>query len=377
MIKHISDRWRMADVPPVASRTIVPCSLVYLDGDAAASPNWGGKDPSTYVRQAICLNRSLLRAGMPRLNIYTNAVDAVAVILAEVAEDARPLVHELVVTPTTLPKSTPFYAAHFKLDLMAQAAKCISPDALFLLLDTDMVALRPPDRAIVERAARLGAGVFDISDQVFPAYGSARVIADLEISAGRPLVNPRWYGGEFLLCTQAFLERLVAQARPCYSRYIDEIRQLNHHGDEAFISAAICLLVEEGQPIVEVGAYQAVGRHWPGNTHRNLHWFSRCAFLHLPGSKALIEHEARYADFDPARLWRALTYRHRIGQIRAAAKLLLQAFMRAPAPDIRRWTRRERSKTTIDPSDGDASSSRDMHAQSAAARAVESRQARG
>ena len=367
MKRQISDPWRMADLQGPASRPIVPCSLVYLDGAAAASPNWRGKDPTTYVRQAICLNRSLLRAGMPRLNVYTNALDSVKTILDEVPEDARPTVHELVVTPTALPKSTPFYAAHFKLDLMAQVAESMPRDALFLLLDTDIVALRPPAREIVERAARLGAGVFDISDQVFPAYGSERVIRDLEIAAGRPLVNPRWYGGEFLLCTPEFLGRLVEQAKPCYSRYIAEIRQLNHHGDEAFISTAICLLAEQGQPIVEVGAYQAVGRHWPGNTHRNLDWFSRCAFLHLPGSKALIEREAHYADFDPGRLWRAVSYRHRIGQIRAAAKLLLQAFKRAPAPDIRGRPRRARAKPEIGPSEGDASTTADLRAHSSRA----------
>jgi hypothetical protein len=348
----------------MASRTIVPCSLVYLDGAAGASPNWRGKDPSTYVRQAVCLNRSLLRVGMPRLNIYTNAVDAVQVILAEMPEGARPVVHQLEVTPTALPKTTPFYAAHFKLDLMTQVAKRMPHDALFLLLDTDMVALRAPSHELIERAARLGAGVFDISDQVFPAYGSARVITDLELAAGRPLVNPRWYGGEFLLCTAAFLRQLVDQARPCYSRYIDEIRHLNHHGDEAFISAAICLLLEKGQSIVEVGAYQAVGRHWPGNTHRNLYWFSRCAFLHLPGSKSLIEREARHAEFDPARLWRALSYRHRIGQIRAAVKLILQAFMRAPTPDISEKPARTRNAAGIAACEGDAARTREFHAES-------------
>jgi hypothetical protein len=365
--RHISDPWRLADLQRTASRQIMPCSLVYLDSGAAASPNWRGKDPTSYVRQAVCLNRSLLRAGMPRLNIYTNAVDTVHSVLAAVPEDARPVVHELETTHTALPKTTPFYAAHFKLDLMTQVAKRMPRDALFLLLDTDMVALRPLGRGIVDRAATLGAGVFDISDQVFPAYGSPRVIADLEIAAGRSLVNPRWYGGEFLLCTATFLQRLVDQARPCFRRYIDEIGHLNHHGDEAFISAALCLLVEQGQSVVEVGAYQAVGRHWPGNTHRNLYWFSRCEFLHLPGSKALIEREARYAEFDPARLWRALSYRHRLGQIRAAAKLLLQAFMRTPAPDIGeqpRQVRDARDAAGIIPGEGDASRTRNLQAES-------------
>ncbi|WP_183085283.1 hypothetical protein [Trinickia fusca] len=311
-----------------AVRSVVPCALVYLDAAGAASPNCRSNDPASYVRQAVCLNKSLLREGMPRLHIYTNAVDEVMDALAATSANERPVVHALLVTRVDLPKSTPFYAAHFKLDLMSQVASTLPHDALLLLLDTDMVAMRELDEGLVERSARLGAGVFDISDQVFPVYGSARVIADLEAVAGCTLENPRWYGGEFLLCTPAFLSRLVACGKRCFVRYVAEISNLHHHGDEAFISAALSLLAQSGERLVDVGAYQAVGRLWPGNTHRNLYWFSRCAFLHLPGSKTLIEHEARHEAFDPARLWRAISIAHRIGQLRAWAKRLLARRLR-------------------------------------------------
>lgn len=304
-------------------QSLYPCALVYLDPDAGSSPNSRSKDPSAYVRQAVCLNKSLRHAGLPRLNVYTNEVDAVRRVLAETTdEEARPVVHALKIAHHDLPRSTPFYAAHFKFDLMMQAAKTLPEDALFLLLDTDMVAMRPLDAGLVARCARLGVGAFDISDQVFPPYGSARVIADIERVAGRALENPRWYGGEFLLCTREFLTRLIERAMPCFIRYIEEIRHLHHHGDEAFISAALSLLAQEGQTIVDVGAYQAVGRHWPGNTHRNLYWFSRCAFLHLPGSKFIIERESRHEEFCPPRLWRIVAMQHRKGQLRWALKLM-------------------------------------------------------
>jgi hypothetical protein len=321
MTIELSDPSQASGRPCVALQSIYPCALVYLDPDAGASPNSRSKDPCAYVRQALCLNKSLLRARMPRLNVYTNAVEAVRTALADTPEHARPIVHELKVTHRDLPKSTPFYAAHFKFDLMIQAAESLLDDALFLLLDTDMVAMRALDVGLVQRCARLGVGAFDISDQVFPAYGSERVIADIEAVAGLALDNPRWYGGEFLLCTPAFLTRLIARAKACFVRYAAEIHDLHHHGDEAFMSAALSLLAQEGQTIVDVGAYQAVGRHWPGNTHRNLFWFSRCAFLHLPGSKSVIEREARYEQFDPARLWRIIASEHRKSQLRWAVKL--------------------------------------------------------
>ena len=227
-------------------------------------------------------------------------------------------------TPLTatieLPKNTPFYAAHFKLDLMDQVAKTLPADTMMLLLDAHMVALLPLDHDLIERCAQAGLGVFDISDQVFPAYGSERVVADLEAVAGQRLMNPRWYGGEFLLATPASLRRLVPRARASYARYLSESEHLRHHGDEAFISAALNALGDEGQVLIEVGAYQAVGRHWPGNNYRDLRWFRCCSFVHLPGGKALLEKEARFDDFAPDRFWRHMRVAHLRGRVRHAVK---------------------------------------------------------
>jgi hypothetical protein len=339
-----------------ALQSIYPCALVYLDPTAGSSPNSRSKDPFAYVHQAVCLNKSLLRARMPRLNVYTNSPDAVQSALADTPEQVRPIVHVLKVTRRGLPRSTPFYAAHFKLDLMTQVARSLPSGSLFLLLDTDMVAMRELDAGLVARCARLGIGAFDISDQVFPAYGSERVIADIEKVAGRVLLNPRWYGGEFLLCTREFLDRLIERASVCFERYTAEIRHLHHHGDEAFISAALSLLAEEGQTIADVGAYQAVGRYWRGNTHRNLYWFSRCAFLHLPGSKSIIEREARFDEFDPARLWRIVANKHRMGQLRWATKKFLEDRLKQRLRLLWGLLRRQRTRDELDAADRDASS---------------------
>jgi hypothetical protein len=300
----------------------------------------------------------LLRAGMPRLNVYTNDAPTVRSALADTPEHARPVVHELAVTDRNLPKHTPFYAAHFKFDLMIQAAASLPSDALFMLLDTDMVAMRPLDMGLVRRCAQLGVGAFDISDQVFPAYGSERVIADIEAVAGQALENPRWYGGEFLLCTPSFLARLVERAKACFGRYTAEIRHLHHHGDEAFVSAALSLLAQEGQTIVDVGPYQAVGRHWPGNTYRNLYWFSRCTFLHLPGSKYVIEREARYDRFEPARLWRTVAAEHRKSQLRWALKRLVDDHVKGRVRALaKRWRRPKVARAQeLEPAKRDVSS---------------------
>ena len=308
---------------------IFPCTLVFVDVDATASPNSTSKDPLSYARQALCLNKTLLHAGMPRLNVFTNAPDAVNARFSAVPEERRPLVHTLL-TSINVPRNTAFYGAHFKLDLLEQVADMLSPDTLLLLLDSDIVAIRPLGDELLKLCADAGVGAFDISDQVFPAYGSANVIKDLEIVAGRHLLNPRWYGGEFLLSTPAFLRTLVPRARVHCERYVDEIERLQHHGDESFVSAALNTLADEGQQIVELGAYQAIGRHWTGNTHRDLRWFQHCCFVHLPDGKALIERESRYPGFNPNRFWRAVTTAHLLNRARFGIKLCFEATSIAP-----------------------------------------------
>jgi hypothetical protein len=220
----------------------------------------------------------------------------------------------------SVPRDTEFYGAHFKLDLLDQVAALLPPDTLLLLLDSDVIAIRALDQDMLRRCADAGVGAFDISDQVFPPYGCARVIEGLEIVAGRRLMNPRWYGGEFLLATPAFLRVLVPRARQFYATYVREIERLWHHGDETFISAALNTLADEGQEIVETGAYQAIGRHWAGNTHRDLRWFQNCSFVHLPASKELLERESGLTDFDSHRFWRKVSHAHLMGRVRSAVK---------------------------------------------------------
>ena len=57
---------------------IFPCTLVFIDIAAAASPNSTSADPLSYARQALCLNKTLLHLGMPRLRIFTNMPDTVS-----------------------------------------------------------------------------------------------------------------------------------------------------------------------------------------------------------------------------------------------------------------------------------------------------------
>lgn len=228
-----------------------------------------------------------------------------------------------------MPRNTRFYAAHFKLDLLEQAGKLLPPGVLLLLLDTDILAQRPLDPDVLRRCYRSGAGVFDISDQEFRLHGASRVIGDLEAVAGQRLKNPRWFGGECFLATPAYIEQLVPRARECFQRYKMAMGELNHNGDEAFISAAINLLADEGHEVIELGSYQMIGRHWAGNPYRDLRWFRGCSLLHLPVGKSMLERQAYSHDFSLNRIWRRLRWAHIGGTLARPIKRQLRARLRA------------------------------------------------
>ncbi len=303
---------------------VMPCALVFLDAEVAGSPNLRGGERFSYVAQAVTLNHSLLAAGLPRLTVATNAIDSVDNYLSMLDPAIRPAVFAL--RPSIdLAKETPFYGAHFKLDLLEQMAPTLSDNRLLLLLDTDVIAQHSIDPDLLRRCYASGVGAFDISDQEFSAYGSRRVIDDLERVAGLPLRNPRWFGGECLLVSRDFIGQLVPVARACFGRYREMMSDLNHQGDEAFISAALNILSERGQTIIDIGAYRTVGRHWSGSTHRDLRWFKGCALLHLPGCKALLARQANRHAFSSARLWRHLVLKHRLNRLVWPLRLRLQS----------------------------------------------------
>ncbi|MFM0021145.1 response regulator receiver protein [Paraburkholderia azotifigens] len=297
-----------------ASIGVVPCALVYVEADSTGSPNCKSADPFCYVEQAITLNRSMKAVGLPRLTVATNVADDVTRYLEKVDADARPYVLQLAPSKLTLPRNTRFYAAHFKLDMMEQLGAMLHEDELLMVLDTDMLALRTVNEELLQRCQSTGVGAFDISDQEFSAYGDGRVIDDLETVAGARLQNPRWFGGEVLLASAGFVKELVPRAHACFERYRRAINELNHNGDEAFISAALNLLSDEGHQIIDLGANRVVGRHWSGNTHRDLRWFKGCSLLHLPGCKRLLERQARRPVFSAAHVWRTLVVMHELNR---------------------------------------------------------------
>lgn len=298
----------------VADTAVMPCALVFIDETSAGSPNKRRPGALSYVEQAVTLNRSLRALGLPRLTVVSNVPRFIERYLEDLAPDVRPTVQPLLPS-LSLSRNTRFYSAHFKLDLLEQIGSSMPDGTLLMLLDTDVFAFRPLSGDLLRRCAETGVGAFDISDQEFSAYGSRRVVADLEMVAGRRLLNPRWFGGECLLVTSSLIKELMPFARECFLRYVDALPHLNHQGDEMFMSAALNLLSEKNRPIIDVGTYRLVGRHWSGNGHRDLRWFKGCSLVHLPDCKELLERQARARVLSADRLWRSLVLRHALNRL--------------------------------------------------------------
>jgi hypothetical protein len=125
---------------------------------------------------------------------------------------------------------------------------------------------------------------YDISNQVFQAYGKDRVVGDMEKLA--PGTSAKyWYGGEFLCGAPHFYRELVLKVDVIWPRYNQVWRELHHQGDEMLVSVAL----NQIGCIARANDDFAVFRYWSGRIRHQqlpmLDVLERCALLHLPQDK--------------------------------------------------------------------------------------------
>lgn len=285
-------------------------TLVYIANDQLGSPNSKGNDKYSYIKQAFALNMSLIRLNFSPLTIFTNLPDEVKKELSIIGEN-NILVKNINIT-IDVPDGIRFYAAHFKLDMLKNIYNEIDNETISIVLDSDVIALKEIDDYIVDRISNAGIAVFDISDQVFPAYSYSVVVNDLEKITNCRLTNPRWYGGEFIAVTKIGLSKLLPLVDDCFTRYLNHIDDLHHLGDEMFISSAINLLTINHNEVIEVGAVQLITRHWSGNLYRDFIWFKEGNFIHCPGNKKLLTNLYKIKNFDSLYFLKKLSNQHRV-----------------------------------------------------------------
>lgn len=236
-----------------------------------------------YARSAVGLSRSLARQGV-RFTLVTNDVAGVRTATGG-ADDLR--VIEIPFT-TDVPSGIRFYSAHFKLDMFRYLATRTA--STVGLVDVDAVCVRPVP---VEWTAALASGstlYYDISDQVFPAYGRDTVLDDVRRISG--VNDPTWWaGGELLVGAPSFFAALCREVDAVWPTYLELLPGLHHVGDEAVTTAALVRLERAGTPLLDAAAVHGVARWWSCAVDHDQPPFEALddvLLLHLPADKEFL-----------------------------------------------------------------------------------------
>lgn len=189
---------------------------------------------------------------------------------------------------TDVPHGIKFYSAHFKVDAFRHIGSLNVNYAA--LCDIDVVCLRSAPKILAHIIEKNIPLVYEISDQVIPAYGHDVIIKDIEeITCEKS--EGRWIGGEFISGPPSFFAMLAKEIDGLLPRYFSRIEKMHHVGDEAYTSSAIEKIRRRGTYVGDAGLLGIVGRYWNAS---NLHpqkpfaYFKNCFLLHLPADKKLL-----------------------------------------------------------------------------------------
>jgi hypothetical protein len=188
--------------------------------------------------------------------------------------------------PSDIPPTIRFFASHHRIFLYSVFAQETHYNCL---LDTDIVANYAKRSLIqvLEENPRVDGWVYDISDQVFPAFGTTAVQDDLRRRMGVQHPFPRWYGGEFRIGNARLFSYLHEECQRQLGNYIETSAGLHMIGEEGLVSAA---LNNNYQNLIlaDAGASGLVVRHWASKTQhvkKPPSVLSESLFWHLPNAK--------------------------------------------------------------------------------------------
>jgi hypothetical protein len=264
-------------------------TLLWIDEDNHSTVNNKNKNITSYFRQVDLLSKTLRSVFKSELVVFTNNEKRVHEWFSDTGRILPRI--EKVEASISVPSQIRFYSAHFKVDaLLAGLNMLDSEDDRFILLDSDVVANERFNQSQITRIINSDLIVYDISEQVFPAYGAEKIKNDLELITGEVFVDPKWFGGEFLGGNKVGLTRLLELVRQILPKYFLSINELHHIGDEMFVTAVINKLLNEGDlRIVNQAPYQMIARHWSRFTNTSLQHQMSHSFVHCPGSKQALE----------------------------------------------------------------------------------------
>lgn len=204
-----------------------------------------------YIKCCKLLSESLQEKGIP-LVVLSNKPEIIRIY-----EPA--LTTEQASFDLAVPQKIKFYSAHYKIEVFRHLAQ--KESGYFILVDNDVVCINDiPEnlKIILEKQLPV---YYDITSQCYPAYGKGKIIADKSAVMGEKSVG-NWAGGEFIGGTASFYKALYQQCMAYWPIYVNFYREYHHQGDEMVLSCAIEQYLLSGHPLIDVGSFGGIARHW-------------------------------------------------------------------------------------------------------------------
>lgn len=195
---------------------------------------------------------------------------------------------EIIPFSLNVPKGIRFFAAHYKIDVINWLSQVV--DEYSVLIDNDIICLNKVPINLVNIVTNNIPTYFDISDQVYPAYGREIIIED-KIKLD-PCANIGiWAGGEYVGGDREFFKKLHHEISLILDKYLKTYASLHHQGDEMLISVAIEKMIKRREAIINIGGLGIIGRYWSVDTkhcQKPIDAYRDHFLLHIPDDKQYI-----------------------------------------------------------------------------------------
>ncbi|NDP47668.1 MAG: hypothetical protein GZ085_04600 [Sulfuriferula multivorans] len=245
-----------------------------------------------YFRMALRLAKGVHSRFGTALNLITNEGDEIATLLEKITGSKTSnfiTIKQIEFPSSGIPEGARYFSATHKVMLFDYFSRQADYS---VLLDIDMICLDGDSHPLTNYFENDIPLVYDISDQVFPAHGYARIFDDMQ-KFGQTDWHFRWYGGEFIAGSAGFFQELSERANSVLPRYTEIFASLHHQGDEMITSFCLNQMraCNSQHLPLDLSAPDIVRRHHGKATLHDERRFSRISkigFLHLPTAKKLL-----------------------------------------------------------------------------------------
>lgn len=181
-------------------------------------------------------------------------------------------------------KSIPFYLAMHKLELSGLIK---SNEEYSIILDNDCVMVNDLPVNYINAMNAGMASVYQITEQVTPAYGIKKVMSDVLAINGNSNLG-LWFGGEIFGGLSSHFQLLNNSYCQLVEKFNYNISKFNHCGDENILTNFIQEQMLGNNSFFDLGQTKVISRFWSCKTmHFPTHWktVAESSLLHLPGDK--------------------------------------------------------------------------------------------